>query len=149
MTTTTASALALLGPCLIAMALPMLLKWRRLIPRGKSVTGVLIDPRELPAPDSPGFRAALENYRRELHPSRAVFRFTTEDGREVVGRSTVRTGAGPGNVGDRVIVHYDPADPKKADLTQAVRVERTFGSLIAAAGTALLIIGVIGVLTGE
>ncbi|MBE1536091.1 DUF3592 domain-containing protein [Actinomadura algeriensis] len=149
MTTTTAACLALAGLFVLAIAVPMLRKWRRLTRHGKSVTGILVDPRELTsAGPRRGVRAVLAFYRRTERPVDAVFRFTTEDGREVMGTSAFPTGDEEEKPGDSVVVRYDPADPEKAVLAQALRIERTVGSLLSATGAVLLIIGVIGMLTG-
>jgi hypothetical protein len=71
-----------------------------------------------------------------MHP---VVRFTTEDGRQVVGRSDKHRKVA---LGQSVQVLYDPAQPERVELqtlTQARRQRFLFGGLMIALGLAMIL----------
>jgi hypothetical protein len=71
-----------------------------------------------------------------MHP---VVRFTTEDGRQVVGRSDKHRKV---ELGQSVQVLYDPAQPERVELqtlTQARRQRLLFGGLMIALGLAMIL----------
>ena len=71
-----------------------------------------------------------------MHP---VVRFTTEDGRQVVGRSDKHRKV---ELGQSVQVLYDPAHPERVELqtlTQARRQRLLFGGLVIALGLAMIL----------
>jgi hypothetical protein len=78
-----------------------------------------------------------------------IVRFTTRDGRIVDARTDVGNRSGTADVGQRVRVLYDPADPAQVTVAE---IERTVYGVVVAIGTvfaALLVVGIVLLVAAE
>ncbi len=67
-----------------------------------------------------------------------VVRFTTATGEQVETPTLVGSSPAPARPGDRVQVRYDPADPRRVELTSLRGQTRTLGCLLVALGAVLM-----------